>query len=79
MPATQPPVRTLWTFLRSIAGRSGQQTESFATVCTNCGAPVDASNQTTCRYCGAGVATLGPEWVLDDVTADTMPPNVMAR
>jgi len=79
MPATQPPVRTLWTFLRSVAGRSGQQTESFATVCTNCGAPVDASNQTTCRYCGAGVATLGPEWVLDDVTADTMPPNVMAR
>ena len=79
MPATQPPVSTLWTFLRSAAGRSGQQTESFATVCTNCGAPVDASNQTTCGYCGAGVASLGPEWVLDDVTADTMPPNGVPR
>jgi len=79
MPSTQPPVSTLWTFLRSAAGRSGQQTASFATVCTNCGAPVDSSNQTSCRYCGAGVASLGPEWVLDDVTADTTPANGLAR
>jgi hypothetical protein len=74
----QPPVMTLWTFLRSAAGRSEQQTDSFATVCTNCGAPVDVTNQTTCRYCGAGVASLGPEWILDDVTADGPASNLVA-
>ena len=72
----EPAVTTLWTFLRSAAGRAGQQTESVVTVCTNCGAPVDATNQTTCRYCGAGVASLGPEWILDDVTADGTASNV---
>ena len=78
VPATQPPVSTLWMFLRSAAGRSGHQSETFAAVWTNCGAPVDATNQSTCRYCGAGVASLGPEWVLDDVTADTRPSNLAA-
>jgi hypothetical protein len=72
-PSARPPVSTLWIFLRSAAGRSDHQSETFAAVCTNCGAPVDATNQSTCRYCGAGVASLGPEWVLDDVTADTEP------
>ena len=78
VPATQPLVSTPWIFLRSAAGRSGHQSETFAAVCTNCGAPVDATNQSTCRYCGAGVASLGPEWILDDVTADTKPSNLVA-
>jgi hypothetical protein len=73
VPPMQPPVNTIWTFLRSAAGRSGHQTQTSAAVCTNCGAPVDATNQPNCRYCGAGVASLGPEWVLDDVSADTTP------
>jgi DNA-directed RNA polymerase subunit RPC12/RpoP len=67
----QPPALTRWSFLRSAAGRSDHQTEYIAAVCTNCGAPVDATNQAVCRYCGAGVAVLGPEWVLDDVAPDT--------
>jgi len=78
VPARQPPVSTLWVFLRSAAGRRRHQSETFASVCTNCGAPVDATNQSTCRYCGAGVASLGPEWILDDVTADTRPANLAA-
>ncbi len=78
VPATHPPVSTLWVFLRSGAGRRGHQSETFAAVCTNCCAPVDATNQSTCRYCGAGVASLGPEWVLDDVTADARPSNLAA-
>jgi hypothetical protein len=78
VPLTQPPVTTLWVFLRSAAGRISHESETFASVCTNCGAPVDATNQSTCRYCGAGVGSLGAEWVLDNVTADPGPSNFVA-
>lgn len=64
-------IRTLWVFLRNASARSGQEGSIFAGVCTNCGAPVDPIQNSTCRYCGAGVVNLGPEWLLDDIRPDS--------
>jgi len=61
---------TLWTFLRCAGGRPGDASTGFASVCTNCGAPVDATAETVCKYCGAGLSALGPEWILDDISMD---------
>lgn len=71
MPSPVSSTKTMWSFLRSAAGRTDHQTGTSATICTNCGAPVDATSQSACRFCGASVATLGPEWVLDDVAQDS--------
>jgi hypothetical protein len=78
MPSPDSSMKTRWSFLRSAAGRTGHQTETSATICTNCGAPIDATIESTCRFCGAGVATLGPEWVLDDVAQDSPSSTVAA-
>lgn len=65
-------VKTLWLFIRDASAQGGTDGQAVAAVCTNCGAPVDSVETSTCHYCGAAL-NLGHEWVLDDIRPDIEP------
>lgn len=68
------PASTCWLFIRSAAGRIGAGSSASVSVCTNCGAPADATTGKTCRYCGGALTLLGAEWVVSNITPEAASP-----
>ncbi|MFV1140583.1 hypothetical protein QMK87_28970, partial [Klebsiella pneumoniae] len=51
-------------FMRKLDAKTENQTQTKATQCPNCGAPLAINQNGICEYCGAEVTTGANQWVL---------------